>query len=212
MKVIDKILKRRARRAPADARSLIENAAVRVFEKHLPDQVGMREVAREAGVSRALITHYFGTYEALVEAVLEQRFNAMREGLLAAVVRVAAEGGEASAILDEQRKAIAGMAADPVAVRLTMYALLSGRAEAEDFFPARVRGLKLLADVLEARTGIPREEVEYALVASLSTAIVWTVGKRVLFGALGRRLTRETEEQFALGMNEMFRSWLTRKS
>lgn len=212
MKIAAKLLKRRTRRAPEDARALIEAAAVRVFEKHLPDQVGLREVAREAGVSRALVTHYFGTYDTLVEAVLEQRFNRMRESLLNAVVRVAAEGGEPAAILAAQRKAIAELAADPIAVRLTMYAVLSGRAAADDFFPSRVRGLKLMADVIESRTGLSRNEVESALVASLSTAIVYTVGKRVIFGALGKRVTQENEEQLMGGLDELFRAWLTRKS
>ena len=51
----------RRRRPPELARQEIVDAAERVFAASQPDQVGLKEVAREAGVSHALITHYFGT-------------------------------------------------------------------------------------------------------------------------------------------------------
>ncbi|HHH11020.1 MAG TPA: TetR/AcrR family transcriptional regulator, partial [Sorangium sp.] len=63
---------RRVRRSPEEARSHILAAARRVFAVQGPDAVGLKEVAREARVSHGLITHYFGRYEALVEAVLEE--------------------------------------------------------------------------------------------------------------------------------------------
>ena len=70
---------KRARRSPEEARALILEAAERVFATHLPDVVGLKDVAREAGVSHALVTHYFGTYSALVEATLERRFFKLRD-------------------------------------------------------------------------------------------------------------------------------------
>ena len=75
--------KKRVRRSPDEARTLILDAADRVFAKKLPDAVGLKDVAREAGVSHALVTHYFGTYDGLVEATLERRFHQMmRHGAL----------------------------------------------------------------------------------------------------------------------------------
>src|SRR5438128_1297088 len=73
----------RRRRPPELARQEILDAAERVFARFQPDQVGLKEVAREAGVSHALITHYFGTYAGLVEAALERRNRATREAALA---------------------------------------------------------------------------------------------------------------------------------
>src|SRR3979409_326613 len=73
----------RRRRSPELARQEILDAAQRVFAAAQPDQVGLKEVAREAGVSHALITHYFGTYAGLLEAALERRINAMRAGVTA---------------------------------------------------------------------------------------------------------------------------------
>ena len=69
----------RKRRAPAEARQQIVEAAVRVFRHHHPDEVGLKEIAREAGVSHALITHYFGSYAGLLDAALESRVTALRE-------------------------------------------------------------------------------------------------------------------------------------
>src|SRR3954471_12204001 len=69
----------RRRRTPDEARLEILDAAERVFTESQPDRVGLKEVAREAGVSHALITHYFGTYAGLIEAALERRIRALRE-------------------------------------------------------------------------------------------------------------------------------------
>ena len=64
--------RKRVRRSPEEARTLILDAADAVFREHLPDAVGLKEVAKAAGVSHALVTHYFGTYANLVEAALEK--------------------------------------------------------------------------------------------------------------------------------------------
>src|SRR5262245_23077588 len=74
---------RRRRRAPEVAKLELLDAAERVFADNQPDQVGLKDIAREAGTSHALITHYFGTYAGLVEATLERRMNAMREDIRA---------------------------------------------------------------------------------------------------------------------------------
>src|SRR3954465_1206495 len=73
----------RRRRAPEQARQEILDAADRVFVEFQPDQVGLKEVGREAGVSHALITHYFGTYAGLIEAALERKVRVLRETMLA---------------------------------------------------------------------------------------------------------------------------------
>ena len=59
----------RRRRSPELAKQEIMDAAERVFVEFQPDQVGLKDVAREAGVSHALITHYFGTFANMIEAV-----------------------------------------------------------------------------------------------------------------------------------------------
>src|SRR5687767_8513778 len=73
----------RRRRSPEVARQELLDAAERVFSQSSPDEVGLKEVAREAGVSHALITHYFGTYAGLIEATLHRRLIALRETMVA---------------------------------------------------------------------------------------------------------------------------------
>src|SRR5262245_62403134 len=70
--------KPRIRRAPEDARSNILDAADAVFRDHLPDAVGLREIAAAAEVSHGLVTHYFATYDGLVGAVIARRLDAAR--------------------------------------------------------------------------------------------------------------------------------------
>src|SRR5215470_9563518 len=68
----------RLRRSPEDARAHILDAADRVFRDHLPDAVGLRDIAAEAGVSHGLVTHYFATYDGLVAAAIARRIDAAR--------------------------------------------------------------------------------------------------------------------------------------
>jgi len=75
--------KPRVRRSPEDARAHILDAADAVFRDHLPDAVGLREIAAAAGVSHGLVTHYFATYEGLVAAVIARRLDAARTAAFA---------------------------------------------------------------------------------------------------------------------------------
>ena len=77
---------RRRRRSPEQAQEEILGAAARLFLAHGPEQVSLVDVAREVGVSHALVSHYFGTFEALVETVVRRhvsgRLGALLERLL----------------------------------------------------------------------------------------------------------------------------------
>lgn len=180
-------MKKRERRTPDEARALILDAAERVFRDRLPDVAGLKDVAHEAGVSHALVTHYFGTYAGLVERTLERRFERMREVLVAELGTALAEGKDVGTVLAIYRATVARLMGEPVTMRLASWALLSGRADAADFVSHRVQGLRLLTDALEARSGLPRGDLEFALVASLAMAVVSTAGRRALGGALGRK-------------------------
>src|SRR3954471_17339397 len=110
----------RRRRTPDEARLEILDAAERVFTEFQPDQVGLKDVAREAGVSHALITHYFGTYAGLIEAALERRIRGLRESLLSRLRESGAlhRPGEMIAMLFRALE-------DPVHLRLVRWLLAS---------------------------------------------------------------------------------------
>src|SRR5262249_38402902 len=138
--------KPRARRAPEEARRLILDAAERVFAARGPDAAGLKDVAREAGVSHALVSHYFGTFGGLAAATLDRRAAAARETIFADLARTAGEPDPA-ALLER----LWSWVSDPLTLKLAAWTWLSGRSDDHAFFPARVQGLRLVADALEPR-------------------------------------------------------------
>ncbi len=170
--------------------------------------MGLKEIGKEAGVSHALVTHYFGTYGGLVEAALERRFARLRESLVNQLFVVLDARADAAELLAAYRAAITRAAADPVTVRLAAWAMMSGRAAEEDFFAHRVQGLRLLADALEARSDVPREDLELCLVASFAFSVVWTVGGPALAGALGKRNAKGNDARFEARVSRMIELYL----
>jgi len=174
----------RQRRAPEAARQLLLDAAERLFAKAAPDDVGLKDVARQAGVSHALITHYFGTYGGLVEATLERRLAALRE-------RIRDRLREAGAL--SRPEELLGMLfdalEDPVHLRLMKWMAASERAA--PMFALQQRGLAVIAhQVAHAmRPDPPREMVatiELALVTAVAAATGYAVSKAALAGAIGQ--------------------------
>jgi TetR/AcrR family transcriptional regulator, fatty acid metabolism regulator protein len=72
-----------------DKRSLILAAAVRVFARQGYEASRVGDVAKEAGVAYGIVYHYFGSKEAVLEAVFHEQW-----GRLLAAVALAEETGE----------------------------------------------------------------------------------------------------------------------
>ena len=68
-------------RAATEA-GLIE-AATQLFDRRNPGSVSVREIARLAGVNHGLVHHYFGSKQALVQAVLDDLSSKARSSLAA---------------------------------------------------------------------------------------------------------------------------------
>jgi AcrR family transcriptional regulator len=201
---------RRVRRTPEEARTHILDAADRVFARSLPDVVGLKEVARAAGVSHGLVTHYFGTYDALVRAALERRLTRLRDAIVGSVAAAVARGEDFD-LLAEHRRAIEAATREPATVRLALWAVMSGYVDEEDFFPARMKGLKLLVDAIAERKQFPkapRERIEAAIVAQTAFVVLWTFGGKALLAGLGRKHTPETRAAFDAELVEMLRLYL----
>ena len=179
----------RRRRDPETARVEILDAAERLLGQRPPDAVGLKDVAQAAGVSHSLVSHYFGTYADLVDSVLERRIRALREATLARLA--------APTLVDtgELLGALFAQLADPLYVRLSLWALAAERPAARASFPFRDRGMRVLAEALTARLLVARPElapgplrgrVELGLCLANSAAYGYTVGKEAWMGALGR--------------------------
>jgi len=78
--------------AAEDKRAQILAAAVRVFARQGYESTRVGDVAKEAGVAYGLVYHYFGSKEAVLEAVFHEAW-----GRLLAAVEVAEQTGEDAA-------------------------------------------------------------------------------------------------------------------
>src|SRR6185295_13501936 len=114
----------RLRRSPEDARSHILDAADTVFRDHLPDAVGLREIAAAAEVSHGLVTHYFATYDGLVTAVIARRLDAARTAAFAHLAQMTFAADEAPLL-----SVLIDLLEDRTLVRLLVWALLTGRGK-----------------------------------------------------------------------------------
>jgi len=195
---------KRLRRTPAEARETILTAAERVLASRGPDAATLKDVAREAGVSHALVTHYFGTYAALVEETMARRVLALRSTITKEVLA----GGEPLSVHGVLRS-LGRAFLEPANMRLIAWALLSGRMQSADFFPARIQGLRMMVDVLEARIAtevgapVPRADVEFLVTASIAALHGYAFGRGALAGALGKVPSADADEEFITRLGDM---------
>lgn len=199
-------LQPRRRRAPELARQEILDAADRVFVEFQPDQVGLKDVGREAGVSHALITHYFGTYAGLIEAALERKVRALRETVL--------EKLKQADILSRPAELIGLLFTaleDPVHLRLMRWLLASERPSSAQAFGLQAQGLQLIAHQVAAalQPNPPRafiEKVELTLLTAVSAAYGYALAKHGLVAALGREASGTLDAQVRETLAAMVRA------
>ena len=182
----------RVRRTPEVARALILEAAKQVLADKGPGQTHLKAVAKVAGVSHSLVTHYFGTVDALVEDVIHQHMSQLRNDLLSGIEE---NPGQPEAVLDLVFAALS----DPLQGRLMAWALLSGRSEDDAFFARKAMGLRRITDLLMSANNIPdaaREGVENRLVLLWCAIVGYGAGAGVLWDSLGVKHTAERDREF----------------
>lgn len=185
----------RRRRSPEVARQELLDAAERLFAKDRPDDVGLKDIAREAGTSHALITHYFGTYAGLVEAVLQRRLQRLRD----ATAERLREAGVLSRV-EELLAILFRTLDDPVHVRLMKWVMASGRQESLQVFALQDKGLQMIANQV-AHAVMPHptreiiEKIELSLVTSVAAALGYAFSKAALAGAIGQQPSAELDRR-----------------
>jgi AcrR family transcriptional regulator len=201
------IRKVRRRRSPELARQELLDAAERLFRDVAPDQVGLKDIGREADVSHALVTHYFGTYVGVVEAVFERRTRALRERILERL----AQGGitDAETLIDM----LFSTFDDPVHLRLMKWFLASEGRNAAHALALRDRGLALVAaqvtHALDPDAGAEiKERVELALVTTVAAAFGYAATKLSLASALGRPTSVELDRGVRRTLAAMLQAYL----
>jgi AcrR family transcriptional regulator len=184
----------RKRRSPEEARRTILAAAQKLLAEHGPDGMGLKEIAREAEVSHALVSHYFGTYESLVDAALADHLTSQR---LDGVQRIMKSEPHPSAWLDIAFEQLA----HPLSGRLLVWAMLTGRLEREDFVVFRDRGLAQVVDLLAAYLSASgkkpdRDALERGVLIGFCAVIGYSLGRNALWGSLGKRASAEKDLAF----------------
>ncbi len=197
---------KRARRRPEEARAIILAAAQEVLSEKGPDAAGLKDVARRAGVSHALVSHYFGTFDQLVEAALEEHVAGVRRGFIERLTELTTAGIDD--LLDYYFDALG----NPMYGRLAAWAFLSGRLEAADFFPRRKKGMKVIADAIEARytaEGTPqpfsRDDLELMMVLVSSAGFGYSIGRDVFWESLDHRPGAERDRWFREHLSQLIR-------
>ena len=203
----------RKRRAPEQARGELIEAAERLLSERGPDAVGLREVARAAGVSHGLITHYFKTYEGLVEAVFAQRAERITHDVVAKL-----NAAKAAPSAAELVRWLLATVSEPVHLRLVAWAVLSGRSRRVDFLPGRVLGLRAISDAIRQAAGLEAErggtrppsqdDVDYALMLALGATYGYGLGKLPFLSALGRKPTQRTDDEVMSRLTAMVQALL----
>ncbi|MFE0653899.1 TetR/AcrR family transcriptional regulator [Streptomyces sp. NPDC059534] len=173
----------RRRRTPDQARREILDAATELIARYGPDRVGLRLVAEAAGVSHGLVTHYFGTYGALVRAVLRRENEAQRDRVRE---RIRSDGGTPYAT--GMTEVLFETLADERYVRLFAWAGLHA-----DDVGMSSDGLAALVDGIEAgiRAALPgpdgpdRARIEAVVLLALSSAYGYALGRTSWLAGLG---------------------------
>jgi AcrR family transcriptional regulator len=184
---------KRVRRAPAEARQLILDAAVRVLSKQGPDAVGLKQVAAEAGVSHALVVHYFGSYKALVEATLGEAGAKLRARMLEGVQAVANPSVETLLLV------YLDAALEPWYGRLVSWSLMREQEGVIDQAAQLVPDMKMIVDMtqqlLASRASVPptRDETEMLIALVWSMTMGYVAGREFIWRALGHRATVERD-------------------
>jgi AcrR family transcriptional regulator len=202
----------RRRRDPETARAEILDAAERALAESPPDAIGLKEVAAAAGVSHALVSHYFGTYAELIDEVLMRRIRVMRAKALADL-------DHPGTLLDPGRLLDVLFTAleDPLYVRLSLWALAAERPSGYVSFPFREQGMRVLAEAATARVlrdrphldaAALRERVETALVIANSAAYGYTIAREAWLAALGKKPSARFDRALRDALGEMLRPWV----
>ncbi|GAB1821127.1 TetR/AcrR family transcriptional regulator [Herbidospora sp. RD11066] len=173
----------RRRRSPEESRAELLTAAALLIREHGPDAVTLRQIAEAAGVAHGLVTHYFGTYAALVREVLTAENDRIE---VAVRERIRAEQGVPTAA------GITGVLFDTLAderyLRLFVWAEMNAgyrgsvRPELVELIDAIEAGIR------EALAGGPvptRARIEAVALIGLSAAYGFAIGGRSWLAGLG---------------------------
>jgi len=187
----------RKRRLPEEARTLILAACQRLLVQRGPDAVGLKDVAKEAGVSHALVTHYFGSIESLISGALEAYAETQRRAIMEKITLQPDMGPR------EWMEHFFSWGSRPEAARMLAWSFLKGLTSKEDFFSRRTRGAKRIVDAVidrSARTPdapkLERDDLEFMVLLVLAATHGYALGRVGYWPSLGVDAPGPREDSF----------------
>ncbi len=175
---------KRVRRTPDQARKLILDTTLAQVAERGPQDIGLKDIAKAAGISHGLVSHYFGTLENLIEEAFSLHIRGMRETML---VRLRQDPVDSVASWVDHLFAIV---THPLHGRLIAWSLITGRAADPDFITRREGGLGTAAAILASRfPEVPRESIDYAVVFAVSTAVGYSTAGDIFWDSIGQTIT-----------------------
>lgn len=194
----------RKRRQPEEARRLILDAARQLIAEEGPDRLTLKKIAKRAGVSEALVGHYFEGRSDVIESALLAYAAEVRERFFAAV-------SEADLAHPERlAEMFVESLADPMNARFGGWLLLSGRLDGPNAISELFVGPRRVADIMEARYAtegrpVPREQIDYVLMLFVAASWGFALGGRTLMGALGRTDTEAERKRYVQWLSRLIR-------
>ncbi|MFI9596286.1 TetR/AcrR family transcriptional regulator [Nonomuraea sp. NPDC052265] len=174
----------RRRRSPAESRAELLAAAAELIKERGPDHVSLRQIAEAAGVAHGLVSHYFGTYAALVREVLRAENDRIEAEVRE---RIQAEDGvpTAAGIMDVVFDTLADERYLRLFVWTEMHADYRGatRPELVELVDTMESGIRAaLAD----RPAVPsRSRIEAVVLVGLAASYGFAIGGRSWLAGLG---------------------------
>lgn len=186
------------RRSPEATKQLILEACQRLLAKNGPDAVGLKDVAAEAGVSHALVTHYFGSIDALLLAALEDYAELQRKSILERILLQKDAGPR------EWMQQFFAWGSRPETARVLAFTFLKGMITREDFFSKKQRGAARVVDaVLERAASLgkdaprfERRDLEFIVLLVLAATHGYALGREGYWPSLGVDAPGEREDKF----------------
>ncbi len=120
-----------------ERRKQLLSAATRLFARHGFSGTRFQAIARECGITEALIFHHFHDKKALYQGILDSRLNRPEREVLPPFSRF---GNDDAAFLSFVASGLlARMESEPLFMRLLLYGALEGHPMADAFVERRIR-------------------------------------------------------------------------
>jgi AcrR family transcriptional regulator len=158
--------------------------------------VGLKEVAKEAGISHGLVTHYFGTYATLVEETFAFHIQRVRQQVLERI----------SVTPDLSPKELISIVADQYSkgphLKLAAWAYLSGRLHSETFLPVQQGGLRRVLEALRFKRQLEggpvpsMQRMEFVILLVITSLAGYFLARSALWMALGKKVSSARDRWF----------------